>query len=391
MTSLRAVVADDLRVIVCLAFDHHAPEAEVTKFKGCLIECEHVLHAVEATGAFDLIIEARVASLADYNERLGILKTAVGHLLKRYEANFVCRRFVQEDGEDKAIWVPCEAGKARVDYKAIDMVSAEGDYMRVHCAGTCHLVHMTMHTMAAKLGEGFVLVHRSKLIRCDFIDRLLHRGHKWIARLKDGSHVAIAKSHVGDVMGKLNIVPAKIEAVSSKDEAVIEKSVSDPSKSTSDVQQRELVMSPPSNLRAEGEDIMQRGKSLSMIAAVALTGSGLLATFPADAKPRNGDTETVYGRFDPDIPRRVVSYRDLNLATLAGEKTLNRRVGGAVRIVCSESVPDGDFYQEMLCDKHAWGGARPQIALAVMRARQIASTGTSAILPVAITLSAFPK
>ena len=136
---------------------------------------------------------------------------------------------------------------------------------------------------------------------------------------------------------------------------------------------------------------MQWGKSLSMISAVALTGTGVLAISPADAKPGNGGTETVYGRFDPDVPRRVVSYRDLNLASLAGEKTLNRRVGGAVRIVCSESVPDGDFYQEMLCDKHAWGGARPQIALAVMRARQIASTGTSAILPVAITLSAFPE
>ena len=136
---------------------------------------------------------------------------------------------------------------------------------------------------------------------------------------------------------------------------------------------------------------MQWGKSLSMIAAIALTGTGVFAMSPADAKPRNGDTETVYGRFDPDVPRRLVSYRDLNLASLAGEKMLNRRVGGAVKIVCSESVPGGDFYQELSCHKHAWGGARPQIALAVMRAREIASTGSSAILPVAITLSAFPK
>ena len=141
--------------------------------------------------------------------------------------------------------MPCEAGNVRVVYNFIDMVTEEGDYMRVHCAGTCHLVHMTMHTMAAKLGEDFVLVHRSKLIRCDFIERLLHRGHKWVARLKDGSHVPIAKSHVAEVMGKLNIVPAKIEAVSSKDEAVIEKSISDPSKSTSEGEQQEIVVSLP--------------------------------------------------------------------------------------------------------------------------------------------------
>lgn len=137
---------------------------------------------------------------------------------------------------------------------------------------------------------------------------------------------------------------------------------------------------------------MQLGKSLSMIAAVALTGTGILVMSPAGAKSRNGDTETVYGqRFDPDVPRRLVSYRDLNLATLEGEKTLNGRVRGAVRIVCAESGPGRDFRQESLCHNVAWSGARPQIALAVMRAREIAMTGTSAILPVAISLSAFPK
>lgn len=137
---------------------------------------------------------------------------------------------------------------------------------------------------------------------------------------------------------------------------------------------------------------MQWGKSLSMIAAVALTGTGVFAMSPADAKPRNGKTDTVYGqRIDHDAPTRIVSYRDLNLATLAGEKTLNGRVRGAVRIVCSESVPGGDFRQEYACHNFAWSGARPQIARAVMRAREIASTGTSAILPVAITLSVFPK
>ncbi len=137
---------------------------------------------------------------------------------------------------------------------------------------------------------------------------------------------------------------------------------------------------------------MQWTKQISVIAAVALIGAGQLAASPADAKSRNGKPVTIYGqRADADAPTRRVGFGDLNLATLAGEKTLNKRVGGAVRIVCAESVPDGNFRQEFACHNFAWGGARPQIARAVMRAREIASTGTSSILPVTITLSVLPK
>lgn len=130
-----------------------------------------------------------------------------------------------------------------------------------------------------------------------------------------------------------------------------------------------------------------------MLAAVALTGTSIFAMSPADAKKsRNGKTDTVYGqRIDHDAPTRLVSYRDLNLATLAGENTLNGRVRGAVRSVCAEAVPGGEFRQEIKCHNFAWSGARPQIALAVMRAREIASNGTSAILPVTITLSVSPR
>lgn len=137
---------------------------------------------------------------------------------------------------------------------------------------------------------------------------------------------------------------------------------------------------------------MQWSKSLSMIVAVTMTGTGILVALPADAKSLNDKPVTIYGQLvDPDVPTRRVSYADLNLATLAGENTLNRRVGRAVRSVCDESVGASDFQAEISCHSFAWGGARPQIARAVMRARQIAATGTSSILPVAITLSVGPR
>lgn len=97
---------------------------------------------------------------------------------------------------------------------------------------------------------------------------------------------------------------------------------------------------------------------------------------------------TVVGqRFDEGIST-TVSYRDLNLASMEGERTLNRRVGGAARFVCepgAAAINDRDFSD---CISYAWKGAKPQIALAVQRARELAMTGTSSIPLVAIAVTA---
>jgi UrcA family protein len=95
-----------------------------------------------------------------------------------------------------------------------------------------------------------------------------------------------------------------------------------------------------------------------------------------------------------DIVVRHVSYVDLNLAVAAGQKTLNRRVGSAVTDLCMEAT--GGFgsaafeYSMIRCADGAWKGARPQIARAVKRAQELASTGQSAIVATALTIS-IPK
>ena len=48
--------------------------------------------------------------------------------------------------------------------------------------------------------SGFVRLHRSWLVRVGFIDRLIHQEQRWTARLIDGSHVRVAKSHIRDVL-----------------------------------------------------------------------------------------------------------------------------------------------------------------------------------------------
>ena len=99
------------------------------------------------------------------------------------------------------------------------------------------------------------------------------------------------------------------------------------------------------------------------------------------------------GAPSPVLIVRHVSYADLNLATKEGAKILDRRVGSAVSDVCVEAN-DGDngsfdFKVGMLrCSASAWNQARPQIDLAVQRAREMASTGGSAISVAAISISA---
>lgn len=103
------------------------------------------------------------------------------------------------------------------------------------------------------------------------------------------------------------------------------------------------------------------------------------------------ETVIVRGIAPEDQIRRAVSYRDLNLATSIGERTLNRRVDTAVASLCVEAVGAvANDVLEMKCQDSGWNGARPQIAQAVERAKQLAATGKSSIAAVAITISINP-
>ena len=98
---------------------------------------------------------------------------------------------------------------------------------------------------------------------------------------------------------------------------------------------------------------------------------------------------TVYAPPSEEFRTERVSYRDLNLASRAGEKMLTKRVGGAVRRVCSNeggniSSADSDYH---FCARGAWGDARPQMAQAIARAHEIALYGKSSIAATAITIS----
>ena len=126
------------------------------------------------------------------------------------------------------------------------------------------------------------------------------------------------------------------------------------------------------------------------IAAVAVAVACATSGSPA-ALAQNGQRPvTVYAQPSAEFRTERVGYRDLNLASPAGEKMLTKRVAGAVRRVCSGdeeyiSLIDSDYFT---CASGAWVGARPQMAKAIARAQEIALHGRSSIAATAITISA---
>lgn len=119
-----------------------------------------------------------------------------------------------------------------------------------------------------------------------------------------------------------------------------------------------------------------------VMCAAASTALVLIVGAAGAATAQQQSTTVIGQRPDDGLSMRV-SYRDLNLASARDERILNRRVGSATHIVCEPHFSNMDRAD---CVSYAWKGARPQIAMAVQRAREIALTGNSSIPLVAIAI-----
>jgi len=117
-----------------------------------------------------------------------------------------------------------------------------------------------------------------------------------------------------------------------------------------------------------------------------VTASLLLAAASASAAQES--PVVVYGESE-NVRTERVNYADLDLADRSDQRKLNLRVTGAVKRVClfentRPGLQDSDYYN---CAGEAWDGAKPQIAQAVQRAKEIAMTGQSSIAATAITIN----
>ena len=192
----------DLAVIVCLAFDHRADSDGLAQFVACIAHCPFVDSTTEVSGTYDLIVHGHCASLSEYTAQMATIRPSIARYARRIEVNFVSGRGKSTNGDDEqALWLPCEGGRRRVDVATVDKVLAEGDYMRVHVGAWNCMVHLTMRQIGRRLKEpDFIKLHRSTLVRANFIERVVHKDRRWCARLMDETHAVIAQSRVGRVL-----------------------------------------------------------------------------------------------------------------------------------------------------------------------------------------------
>jgi UrcA family protein len=120
--------------------------------------------------------------------------------------------------------------------------------------------------------------------------------------------------------------------------------------------------------------------------AAALVAASSLALDPAVARP------PVIVTANTEIPTRQVSFADLNLASAAGQRTLEGRVRVAALDACADSGWTNGSRDESAgfrqCRSDSMNRARPAMTAAVQRARELASTGRSSIASAAtISLS----
>src|SRR3954453_23970336 len=169
---------------MCVEFDRRARPAEVSSLKYALVQSPNCIHSVDVTGAFDLIAEFAAPGIAWYKDWLAALADPLARTFNRYEANFVFGRAVGRTLDEDAVWVRENGGFKRIDSALIDKVTAEGDYVRIHSQGQSWLLHETMKSASRRLASAnCIRIHRSTIVRLQFIDRLAREHRHWVAHL----------------------------------------------------------------------------------------------------------------------------------------------------------------------------------------------------------------
>jgi two-component system response regulator AlgR len=95
-------------------------------------------------------------------------------------------------------WVPHRSEVIRVSATDIDRIEAERDYMRLHIGTRSFLLHQTISELERRLDPSrFIRLHRSSIVRRDFIAKLRHDGlGNWYAMLTDDSETRIGRSYL---------------------------------------------------------------------------------------------------------------------------------------------------------------------------------------------------
>ncbi|MGI9360078.1 MAG: LytR/AlgR family response regulator transcription factor [Parasphingorhabdus sp.] len=162
--------------------------------------------------AFDkFAVEAFGVAAIDYllkpveTDRLSL---AISRVLERKSEPESPATTAEESPWAEEFWVPYKSELRRIAASEINRVEAERDYMRLHVGGdpqrehegTSYLLHQTITGLAERLNPGqFIRLHRSHLVRRDWISGLRHDGGGiWVACLKCGTEIRIGRTHLAE-------------------------------------------------------------------------------------------------------------------------------------------------------------------------------------------------
>ena len=118
-------------------------------------------------------------------ERLAFLQARLAELESRALA-----------ASDPGIWVQIGSEKRRLSLTDIRWLQAERDYVRVHMNGHAHLVNALLGEMEKALGDGFLRIHRSAIVRKDKV-RAIRRGRFSVPvlELDDGQRLPVGRKY----------------------------------------------------------------------------------------------------------------------------------------------------------------------------------------------------
>ena len=98
-------------------------------------------------------------------------------------------------------WVPHRSEMVRIAAIDVDRIDAMRDYMSLQIGPRSFLLHQTLGDLERRLDPArFIRVHRSTIVRRDFIARLRHDGlGSWYVILSNGAEVRVGRSHLAAV------------------------------------------------------------------------------------------------------------------------------------------------------------------------------------------------
>lgn len=130
-----------------------------------------------------------------------LLSEAVNRVIERLQKSDSSGHV--EQSNDTFLWVKDGEGSLQIRCADISYIMAEQDYMRLCLSDRSFLVHGTMQSLYELLPKGmFVRIHRSTIVRRNFVKEVRRSGRRQYVVLQDGTDLTIGGSFADNILGQ---------------------------------------------------------------------------------------------------------------------------------------------------------------------------------------------